>query len=77
MVFFIRPPLRDFMSRDTLRLPAMQKPSPGDASVEETVHVSAFFEGFGKKELSDRDIAAKLAEEDPKKFAEVLKIWLK
>jgi flagellar M-ring protein FliF len=77
IVFFVRPLLRDVMSRDTLHSPAMQTLDPGAAPVEDTVNVSAFSEGFEKKELSDRDIARKLAEEDSKKFAEVLKTWLK
>jgi flagellar M-ring protein FliF len=77
IVFFVRPLLRDVISRDALHSPAMQTLSPGAAPVEDTVHASTFSEGFEQEKLSDRDIARKLAEEDSRKFAEVLKTWLK
>lgn len=81
VLFFVRPVLKEVMARDRSNaigmapLPAIP-PSP--ASVEDTVQISPFSDGIlEKQELSERDLARKLAEQDAKKFAEILKTWLK
>jgi flagellar M-ring protein FliF len=80
VLFFVRPVLKEVMARD--RSPAVGMGTPvtqsSRASVEDTVQISPFSEGImEKRELSERDVARKLAEQDAKKFAEILKTWLK
>jgi flagellar M-ring protein FliF len=78
IMFFVRPLLRDVMAKDFSRsMEHMEAMSSASAPLEDAVHISNFSEGLDKPELSDRDIAGKLAEEDDKKFAEILKTWLK
>jgi flagellar M-ring protein FliF len=78
IMFFVRPLLKDVMAKDLSRsMEQIKAMSAASSPVEDTVHISVFSEGVDKTELSDRDIAGKLAEEDDKKFAEILKTWLK
>lgn len=81
ILFFVRPLLKDVMAKDLSRgmvmAAAETAPSSSSISVEDKVSLSAFSEGLEGRELTDRDIARKLAEEDARKFAEILKTWLK
>ncbi len=79
IMFFVRPLLKEVMTRDISRsIGELRRMAVGNASVEDTVNISTFSEAGGEpREVSDRDIAKRLAEEDAKKFAEILKTWLK
>lgn len=80
VLFFVRPILKEVMAGDRSRAVGMgtSATQPSLAAVEDTVQISPFSEGImEKRELSERDIARKLAEQDAKKFAEILKTWLK
>ncbi|MCK9362245.1 MAG: flagellar M-ring protein FliF [Syntrophales bacterium] len=78
IMFFVRPLLKEVMTRDISRsLGELRGMSAVGAPVEDTVNISSFSEGGAQKELSNRELAKRLAEEDAKKFAEVLKTWLK
>jgi flagellar M-ring protein FliF len=77
ILFFIRPLLKEVMAKDISRsMAGIEGISAEAVSVGDTVNVSSFAGGEGK-ELSDREIARRLAEEDARKFAEILKTWLK
>ncbi len=76
VMFFVRPLLKEMMIKDVYRsAEALRAPSPG-AGIEEHIEIAAATEEE-KKGLTDREIAKRLAEEDAKKFAEILKMWLK
>ncbi|MHB8828503.1 MAG: flagellar basal-body MS-ring/collar protein FliF [Syntrophales bacterium] len=78
IMFFVRPILKEVMTRDISRsIGELRRMAAGNVSVEDTVNISTFSAAGEPGELSDRDIARRLAEEDAKKFAEILKTWLK
>ncbi len=79
ILFFVRPLLKDLLATDRSM---MAEEIAGDMSaasmaVEDTVQISSVSSSFDNKDMTDRERARRLAEEDPQKFAEVLRSWLK
>jgi flagellar M-ring protein FliF len=76
IMYFVRPLLKELMIRDLSRSVEAARGVASAGGVEDTVQISDVLE-TQKKGLTDREIAKKLAGEDTKKFAEILKMWLK
>jgi flagellar biosynthesis/type III secretory pathway M-ring protein FliF/YscJ len=77
LMFFVRPLVKGVMARDVSRsLEAGQLLTPA-TMIEGGINVYSSPEVQGEKMLTDRDIAKQLAGADSKKFADILRTWLK
>ncbi|MFZ4438719.1 MAG: flagellar basal-body MS-ring/collar protein FliF [Syntrophales bacterium] len=81
LLFFVRPMIKGIMARDIPRSmgAAQQSALTTNAAVGlgGGVNVYSSPEGQDVKKFTDRDVASQLAGADSKKFAEILRTWLK
>lgn len=79
LLFFVRPMVKGIMARDASRSIESGKllaPAPANM-IEGGMNVYSSPEPPGERMLTDRDIARQLAGADSKKFADILRTWLK
>jgi flagellar M-ring protein FliF len=77
LMFFVRPLIKGIMARDVSRsMESGQLMAPA-TMIEGGTNVYSSPEVQGEKMLTDRDIARQLAGADSKKFADILRTWLK
>ena len=81
LLFFVRPMIKGIMARDIPRSmgAAQQSALTTNAAggLGGGVNVYSSPEGPDVKKFTDRDVASQLAGADSKKFAEILRTWLK
>ena len=76
-MLFARPLIKGILAKDMSRSGDMLKPMTVALPLQAGVQAYQVAETNEGKELTGRDIARQLADADAKKFAEVLRTWLK
>lgn len=77
LLFFVRPMVKDIMARDVSRTMEVAQRLVPATTAEGGISVYSSPEAQDGKTLTDRDIARQLASADSKKFADILRTWLK
>jgi flagellar M-ring protein FliF len=77
LLFFIRPWVKNIMAQDISRSVETVQQLPLATKVVGGINVYSTPEAQDTKMLTDRDVARQLASADSKKFAEILRTWLK
>ncbi len=77
LIFIVRPLLKEIMTRDVIRSAALIQQLPPPIAAEAGAKPLGIMGGNEEKPLTEREIARHLANADSKKFAEVLKTWLR
>ncbi len=77
LLFFVRPVIKDILARDVTRSMGMIRSLPEGASLPPGNTLYPLAEAREDRALTERDLAKKLADADSKKFAEILRTWLK
>jgi len=77
LLFFVRPLVKGIMAKDISRSMEAAQQLPLATKVAGGINVYSSPEAQDTKTLTDRDIARQLAGADSRKFAEILRTWLK
>jgi len=77
LLFFVRPLIKGIMAKDISRSMEAAQQLPLATKAAGGINVYSSPEAQGAKTLTDRDVARQLAGADSKKFAEILRTWLK
>lgn len=77
LMFFVRPLIKDILVREAIHPAGMIRQLPPTVAAEAGAELYGAVEPREGRELTEREIARQLADADAKKFAEVLRTWLK
>lgn len=77
LMFFVRPVIKDILARDVSRNMAMIHQLPDAVSAEAGAEMFSLTGPREDRPVTERDLAKQLAGADSKKFAEILRTWLK
>ena len=77
LMFVVRPLIKDLLGRDAIRAAEMIGRLPSAIAAEAGAESYGAVEPREERELTEREMARQLAGADAKKFAEILRTWLK